>query len=99
MPLAALCRLTPRPGEEAELLTRLLDVAVDVRTEPGNLVTLVLRDPEQPGDVLMFEVFLDQAAIVAHREAQHSIDKGPAVHALLDTPMRVQRFETIERAG
>ncbi len=94
MPLAALCRLTPKPGAEEELLTRLLDVAKDVRTEPGNLVTYVLRDPEQPGDVLMFEIFEDMDAILAHREAQHSIDKGPAVHAILNGPMQVQRFET-----
>ena len=98
MALAALCRLTPSPGAEAELLRRILDVAGDVRTEPGNLLTLVMRDPERPHDVLMFEVFRDQAAITTHNEAPHSVQKGPAIRALLETPMQVQRFESIDPA-
>jgi quinol monooxygenase YgiN len=96
MGLAALVRLVPKPGAEDELRTRALDVVADVQGEPGNLLTLVMRDPQSPGDVIMFEVFADQAAIDAHNAAPHSLEKGPFVHALLDRPMEVQRFETLD---
>lgn len=95
MPIGGLVRLTPKPGAEDELLVRALDVASDVRTEPGNLVAFVLQDPGNPGDVFMFELFEDERAIEAHRVARHSVEKGPFVHALLATPMEIQRLETI----
>jgi quinol monooxygenase YgiN len=66
-----------------------------VRDEPGNVIALVLRDPARPDDVLMFELFTDQQAVEAHRAARHSLEKGPRVHALLETPMEIQRLETI----
>lgn len=94
MAIGGFVRLIPKAGKEDELLERLLDVAEDVRTEPGNLVTYVLRDKENRRDVLMFELFTDEAAIDAHREAEHSRGKGPAIHAILETPMQVQWVET-----
>jgi len=96
MAIGAFVRLKPKPGAEEELLERLLDVAVDVRTEPGNVMTLVMRDPGEPGHVLMLELFEDDAAIEAHRVAEHSKVKGPAVHAILKEPMSVQWVETAE---
>jgi quinol monooxygenase YgiN len=88
--------LIPKPGAEAELLERALDVANDVSDEPGNVLALVLRDPASPDDVFMLELFQDEAAIEAHRIAKHTVGKGPAVHALLAAPMAIQRFETLE---
>ena len=96
MAIGGFVRLVPKAGKEQELLERAIDVAHDVRTEPGNLVTYVLRDRENGRDVLMFELFTDQAAIEAHREAEHSKAKGPAIHALLETPMQVQWVETTD---
>lgn len=94
MPVGGFVRLIPKVGKEDELLERVLDVAEDVRAEPGNLVTYVLRDRENQRDVLMFELFTDQSAIDAHRVAEHSMEKGPAIHSILETPMQVQWIET-----
>lgn len=99
MAIGGLVRLIPRPGAEAELLERALEVAGDVSTEPGNVVALVLRDPASPDDVFMLELFRDEAAVEAHRVAKHTLEKGPAVHALLATPMEIQRFETLNESG
>lgn len=96
MAVGGFVRLIPKPGKEDELLQRLLDVAEDVRTEPGNLVTYVLRDRDNRRDVLMFELFTDDAAIQAHREAEHSLVKGPHVRAILAEPMQAQRIETTD---
>lgn len=96
MAIGGFVRLIPKAGKESELLERALDVAEDVRTEPGNLVTYVLRDRENGRDILMFELFTDEAALEAHRDAEHSRTKGPAVHALLEVPMQVQRVESAD---
>lgn len=96
MPPGGLVKLTPREGAEDELLRRVLDVASDVRSEPGNLVTLVMRDPANPRDLFMLELFRDQAAVEAHRRATHTLEKGPLVHALLAVPMQTQHFELID---
>lgn len=96
MPIGGLVRLSPKPGVEAELLERALEVAGDVSREPGNVLALVLRDPAAPNDVFMLELFKDDAAVEAHRVATHTVEKGPRVHALLATPMEIQRFQTIE---
>lgn len=95
MSIGGLVRLIPKPGAEAELLERALDVARDVAGEPGNVLALVLRDPASPGDVFMLELFQDEAAIEAHRAAPHTVEKGAAVHGLLAMPMIVQKFEAI----
>lgn len=96
MPIAALVTMTPIAGREAELEAMLADVMADVRTEPGNLMAVVLRDPAQPGKLLEFAVYRDQAAIEAHRVAEHSVVKGPRVGALLGEPWTARIFETLD---
>lgn len=96
MAVGGFVRLIPRAGAEDELRERALDVAKDVRTEPGNLFTAVFSDPDNPGELLMLEIFTDQDAIDAHRVASHTVDKGQFVHALLETPMKVTRVETLD---
>lgn len=93
MAIGGLVKLSPQAGAEEELLRRIQDVAEDVRGEPGNLLTLIMRDPENSRDIFMLELFADQSAIEAHRKARHTVEKGPSVHALLDVPMQTQRFE------
>ena len=96
MPIAALVTMTPLPGREAELMERLVDVLRDVRTEPGNLMAVVLKDPKQPEVILEFAVYRDQAAIEAHRVAPHSLAKGPAVQALLKEPYQARYFDPVD---
>ena len=96
MLIGALVTLTPKPGAERELQERVLDVANDVRKEPGNIMTLVFRDPEHPDDMLMLELFRDAAAMDEHKVAPGTVQKGPAIHALLAEPMKVRWLETLD---
>lgn len=96
MPIGALVTMKPRPGQQEELLERLVDILRDVRTEPGNLQAVVLKDPAQPGLVLEFAVYRDQAAIEAHRVAAHSLAKGPAITALLEGAYEARYFEVLD---
>lgn len=96
MAIGAFVTLKPKPGAATELFERTIDVIRDVRAEPGNLMSVVLRDPQAPDTVLLFEIYRDQAAIEAHRVAPHSIEKGPAIHALLAEPYHTRWYETID---
>jgi quinol monooxygenase YgiN len=96
MPIAALVTMTPIAGREDEMMALLTDVLADVRAEPGNLMAVALRDPAQPGKIFEFAVYKDQAAIDAHRKAEHSVVKGPLVGALQSEPWTSQIFETVD---
>jgi len=96
MPIAAFVTMTAKPGAEDELLARLTDVIADVRTEPGNLLAVIVRDPAEPGKFYEFAIYKDQAAIEAHRAADHSVNKGPLVRELFSEPMQPRMFETVD---
>lgn len=98
MPLGAIVTLVPQPGRAAELRQRALDVADVVRDEPGNVLSLVLSDPQNPEHTLMLELFRDQAAIDAHKLAPATVDHGPLVAPLLAEPIRRLRVETVDWA-
>lgn len=92
MPLAALIRMTPKPGKAEQLRTLVARAAAHNRTEPGNLLTLVLEDPADPDATMMFEVFADADAVDAHRAAPHAKADAPAIHALMATPLEARWF-------
>lgn len=96
MPIAAFLTMTAKPGEEAELERRFKDVMTDVRTEPGNLMVVTLRDPERPDQLYEFAIYRDQAAIEAHAVAKHALEKGPAVRELFSEPRVPRFFDTVD---
>lgn len=96
MPIAAMVTMTPITGREQEMLELLAEVIADVRTEPGNLLAMVLRDPKQPDKLFEFAVYKDETAIEEHRKAAHSVNKGPLVGAMQSEPWSAQFFETVD---
>lgn len=63
--------LAARPGK-ADALEALLDDMVDpCRAEPGNIRWDVWRDKAEPGRFVLDELYVDDAAIAAHRETAH----------------------------
>jgi quinol monooxygenase YgiN len=92
MPIAALVTMTPKPGRRAELQERLTEVLAKVRTEPGNLLAVVLDDPNQPDKVIEFAIFRDEAAIEDHWKAEHSVTMGPVLGELQSEPYEARRF-------
>jgi len=96
MPIAALLEMTAKPGAEEELFQRFTDIIKDVRTEPGNLFAVVIRDPEEPGKLYEFAIYRDTQAIEEHRAAPHSIQKGPRIRELAEDPYSVRFFETVD---
>lgn len=95
MAVGALVKLTPKPGVAKELFDKTVDVIADVRTEPGNLMSVIMRDADQPDAIYLFEIYRSQAAIADHNVATHTVEKGPQLRALLDGPPQSRWFETI----
>lgn len=63
--------LTAKPGKAAELEALLRELGRDARAEPGNLRWDIWRDREDPGRFVLDELYLDDAAVEAHRATPH----------------------------
>ena len=64
-------RMTAREGEQeraAELIPRLVAAS---RAEPGNVLYIAHRDPEDPRVFLMYEQYRDKAAFEEHGQTEH----------------------------
>ncbi len=95
MTIGKLVRMTAKPGASEELHARLLNAVADSRTEPGNLVAVLMVDPEDEHRFSIFEIYRDEAAIEAHREAPYAKESGPIIQALFAKPMEVETFDTL----
>lgn len=63
--------LTARPGRTDELKALLLGMAPACRAEPGNLRWDVWRDQADADRFVLDELYVDTAAVAAHRETPH----------------------------
>jgi quinol monooxygenase YgiN len=76
--------LTGRPGKAAELHALLVGMAPHCRAEPGNLRWDVWRDPAQNERFVLDELYVDAAAIEAHRTTPHYRDYQARVPELAE---------------
>jgi quinol monooxygenase YgiN len=63
--------LTARPGKVDALRALLLGMAPACRAEPGNLRWDVWRDQADADRFVLDELYVDTAAVAAHRETPH----------------------------
>jgi quinol monooxygenase YgiN len=63
--------LDAREGKSEELRALLLGMVAPVRAEPGNLRWDIWTDPDRPGRFVLDELYVDRAAIAAHRQTPH----------------------------
>jgi quinol monooxygenase YgiN len=63
--------LTARPGKTDDLQALLLGMAPACRAEPGNLRWDVWRDQANADRFVLDELYVDNAAVAAHRETPH----------------------------
>lgn len=59
------------PGKGAELLRHLAALLAPSRAEPGCVSYLLHSDPEDPGKIMFYEAFRDQAALDKHLAEPH----------------------------
>lgn len=65
--------LAAREGRSGELEALLTDLAVASRAETGNLRWDVWRDQADPTRFVLDELYIDNAAVAAHRASPHFV--------------------------
>ncbi|MFJ3487604.1 putative quinol monooxygenase [Pseudomonas sp. NPDC090202] len=63
--------LTARPDKAQALEALLRGMVAPSRNEPGNLRWDIWRDPGTPGRFVLDELYIDEAAVAAHRQTPH----------------------------
>jgi len=63
--------LTARPGKADELRALLLGMVAPCRAEPGNLRWDIWQDQANAERFVLDELYVDSAAMAAHRETPH----------------------------
>ncbi|MDH7639559.1 putative quinol monooxygenase [Sphingomonas oryzagri] len=97
MPLKIVAFLTPKPGSETALRQAVAAVVAGSRAETGNLRYDAWHDAAA-GRIVIDELYVDHAAIDAHREAAHYKAFRAAVADLLAAPPEVSVLNEIEVA-
>ena len=87
--IALVARYLVRRGMEAEVQELLRGLAPLVRAEAGCAAFLVHVSPDDPRRVFLYEQYLDERALAAHRETAH-------FKAVIEGEV-VPRIETRER--
>ncbi|MGI8421397.1 MAG: putative quinol monooxygenase [Gaiellaceae bacterium] len=64
-------RWTAREGEEESVASALRSLGEATRKEPGCIMWVPNRDPENPGSFLIYEQYEDKAAFEAHGASEH----------------------------
>jgi quinol monooxygenase YgiN len=75
-----------KEGEEDAVASALQELAEPSRAEPGVLIYIPHRDPEDPRKFYIFEQYVDADAYTAHTETEHfkRLGFGDAIPRLED---------------
>ena len=96
MAISVIATLKAQPGKNADLEAVFKDLAAKVRAnEPGNQLYTVCKSRTDESTYIVMEMYDDQAAIEAHRNAEHFRAAGPNIGACLAGRPDVQYFDAI----
>lgn len=88
--------LTAKPGKTAELEALIRGMIVPCRAEPGNLRWDVWQDRDDPARFVLDELYVDDAAIQAHRTSAHFLSYAGKVGEIADrTPVVSKPFDVM----
>ena len=88
--------LVPKPGKADELAQALLAIVPDVLREPGCIFYQAHESIEQPGTIVMIEIWADQTALDAHIAGDSFSALAARFDDLLGAPLQV---ETLRKMG
>lgn len=83
-PVKIMATLTARPGKAAELKALLHGMVPLCRAEAGNLRWDIWQDRSQADRYVLDELYVDDAAVSAHRETPHFKYYLAGIHELAD---------------
>ena len=84
-----------RPGRIADFLAATEVNARASLGEPGVLRFDVIQDDEDPGHVVLVEVYRDAAAAAAHKQEPHYLTWREAVAEMMAEPRASTRFSPV----
>ena len=90
----ATIKIKPDTNEAFEAVAREMMAAVRAN-EPGNKVYQFCRSKTEPTTYVVMEVYVDEAAIEAHRKSEHFRTIGAKMGASMAGRPDVQLFETV----
>ena len=96
MPYVVCAKWTAKEGEEGALWDAARNWIALTREEPGNLMYIVHRDPENPRVFFFYEQYADQAAFQAHRDSPHFQKHAVGVAIPLLDAREVSFYETVD---
>ncbi|QWW69939.1 putative quinol monooxygenase [Rhizobium sp. WYJ-E13] len=86
--------LTARPGKAPELGAFLSAMRVHSRAEPGNLRWDIWRDKANSDRFVLDELYVDEAAVAAHRDSPHFKNYAAGIGDLAErTPITLDPVE------
>jgi (4S)-4-hydroxy-5-phosphonooxypentane-2,3-dione isomerase len=87
------------PGRVGDFLAASLDNARASLTEPGVLRFDVIQDPQDPGHVVLVEVYRDDDAAAAHKQTAHYATWRDLVAEMMAEPRRSEKYAALFPAG
>lgn len=96
MAYVVVAKWTAKEGEEENVWRAAQQWIGPTREEPGNLLYLPHRDPENPRVFLFYEQYVDAAAFQAHRDAEHFQQHAVGTAIPLLEAREVSFYETID---
>ena len=88
-------RLEVKPERVDDFLKLVTFNATESRKEPGNLRFDVVRALDSSTRFGLYEVYIDDAAVLAHRATPHFAKWREEIEALLVTPRISERFTSV----
>jgi quinol monooxygenase YgiN len=96
MAFVLIAKFTVREGEEERVLQLAEELVAKTREEPGNILYIPHRDPEDPRVLLVYEQYRDREAFEAHGASEHFQDLAVGqIFPLLENRER-NFYETID---
>jgi quinol monooxygenase YgiN len=96
MPYVVCAKWTAKEGEEGRLWEAAQKWIGPTRQEPGNLMYIVHRDPENPRTFFFYEQYTDAAGFQAHRDSPHFQEHAVGTAIPLLEAREVSFYETVD---
>ena len=94
--LTVVAILRAQPGKEAALSEVMTTLAAEVKHEPGNRRYDLFRSMADPTAILVYEEYVDQAALDAHAASAHFKAASAEMRSLLAGRAEIHRYQELQ---
>ena len=96
MAIGIVVRLKTNPGKGPDFEAAFAIQAAGVRaSEPGNKLYQLVRSRQDPDAYVVMELYDDDAALEAHRNAPHMVENRPRMAGLVAPGTSIELFDAV----